>query len=344
MAVLREHLDDPSGIWPVHRGLDRLAAMVREGGQTFALLCACGDGRTCHRTVVAEALNRGTSAAPWRSERWSAGLQATSGARAARIIAVPGMGIVHRVEAPEGRRAMRDRRALTVSLGAAGVAAMAVGLLYPAPRLLRQKPDDPAAKSPAEPQVPESQPVPVEAKSNPAPAPARTEPELNPLPPALPTPADGPIPGVRHDRRHDGDLDAGGYARRSQGAAKAFVELAEGGRRGDQCPGQGGRDAPARLQKVEAGLARWQAVKESLGSAATGRPGWRPRGGDGPTILEPIPPAGEPKQARPALPAGSRPAPEPVKLPESTPPVDPAAGASQPKGVVHVPPASRRGE
>ncbi len=57
MAVLRDHLEDPTGIWPVHRGLDRLAAMLREGGQTFALLCACGDGRTCHRTVVAEALN-----------------------------------------------------------------------------------------------------------------------------------------------------------------------------------------------------------------------------------------------------------------------------------------------
>ncbi len=57
MAVLRDHLDEPSGIWPVHRGLDRLAAMIREDGATFALLCACGDGRTCHRTVVAEALN-----------------------------------------------------------------------------------------------------------------------------------------------------------------------------------------------------------------------------------------------------------------------------------------------
>jgi hypothetical protein len=57
MAVLRDHLDDPSGIWPVHRGLDRLAAMLREGGETFALLCACADGRACHRTVVAEVLN-----------------------------------------------------------------------------------------------------------------------------------------------------------------------------------------------------------------------------------------------------------------------------------------------
>jgi hypothetical protein len=57
MAVLRDQLADEHGDWPVHRGLDRLAAMIREGGDTLALLCACGDGRTCHRTVVAEALN-----------------------------------------------------------------------------------------------------------------------------------------------------------------------------------------------------------------------------------------------------------------------------------------------
>lgn len=57
MAVLRDHLADSAGDWPVHRGLDRLAAMLRDGRDTLALLCACGDGRTCHRTVVAEALN-----------------------------------------------------------------------------------------------------------------------------------------------------------------------------------------------------------------------------------------------------------------------------------------------
>jgi hypothetical protein len=56
MAVLRAHLADPSGGWPVHRGLERLATLV-SGGPTLALLCACGDGRACHRTVVAEALN-----------------------------------------------------------------------------------------------------------------------------------------------------------------------------------------------------------------------------------------------------------------------------------------------
>jgi uncharacterized protein (DUF488 family) len=57
MNVLRAHLDDPAGDWPVHRGLERLAAMVREGGETFALLCACSIGRACHRTLIADALN-----------------------------------------------------------------------------------------------------------------------------------------------------------------------------------------------------------------------------------------------------------------------------------------------
>ena len=57
MAVLRDHLDDSTGNWPVHRGLERLAALLRAGGATYALLCACGDGRSCHRTVVANALN-----------------------------------------------------------------------------------------------------------------------------------------------------------------------------------------------------------------------------------------------------------------------------------------------
>jgi hypothetical protein len=59
MTVLRDHLADPTRDWPVHRGLQRLASMLSDGdgGATHALLCACGDSRTCHRTVVAHALN-----------------------------------------------------------------------------------------------------------------------------------------------------------------------------------------------------------------------------------------------------------------------------------------------
>jgi hypothetical protein len=56
MRVLREHLADPSGGWPVHRGLERLADRVRRPGASVALLCACADPARCHRTVIAEAL------------------------------------------------------------------------------------------------------------------------------------------------------------------------------------------------------------------------------------------------------------------------------------------------
>ena len=56
MAVLRSHLADPSGGWPIHRGLDRLAALVEAPGAVVALLCACVDHKTCHRTMVGKAL------------------------------------------------------------------------------------------------------------------------------------------------------------------------------------------------------------------------------------------------------------------------------------------------
>jgi hypothetical protein len=56
MAILRAHLADPGGDWPVHRGLDRLAALVRAPGDVVALLCACATARTCHRTLIARAL------------------------------------------------------------------------------------------------------------------------------------------------------------------------------------------------------------------------------------------------------------------------------------------------
>ncbi|QDV34853.1 DUF488 domain-containing protein [Tautonia plasticadhaerens] len=57
MAVLRSHLDDPSGRWPVHRGLSRLADLVRSSAPPVALLCACADPARCHRSLVAEALS-----------------------------------------------------------------------------------------------------------------------------------------------------------------------------------------------------------------------------------------------------------------------------------------------
>lgn len=57
MAVLRSQIADSLSDWPVHRGLERLAKILRQGGDVLALLCACSDGRSCHRTLVAEALN-----------------------------------------------------------------------------------------------------------------------------------------------------------------------------------------------------------------------------------------------------------------------------------------------
>lgn len=57
MTILRAHLADPGGGWPVHRGLDRLAGRVRESGAVVALLCACAAARTCHRTLIAGALS-----------------------------------------------------------------------------------------------------------------------------------------------------------------------------------------------------------------------------------------------------------------------------------------------
>ncbi len=56
MAVLRSHLADLSGGWPVHRGLERLAAIVRRPSEVVAILCACEEARTCHRTLVAHSL------------------------------------------------------------------------------------------------------------------------------------------------------------------------------------------------------------------------------------------------------------------------------------------------
>jgi len=57
MTVLRSQLADPEGGWPVHRGLERLAGLVRRPGERVAVLCACADPMRCHRTAIAEALS-----------------------------------------------------------------------------------------------------------------------------------------------------------------------------------------------------------------------------------------------------------------------------------------------
>ncbi len=114
---------------------------------------------------------------------------------------------------------MRDRRALTVRLGAAaGVAAMAVGLVVPTPRLLAQKPDDgPGVKAPAEPQGRESPPTLPDPKAAATSAPAPLD--SNPLPPALPTPS--ALKAATTAWTADGTLAD------PEGAAKAFVERSQ---------------------------------------------------------------------------------------------------------------------
>ncbi|MFN0052858.1 MAG: DUF488 family protein, partial [Planctomycetales bacterium] len=56
MAVLRWQLEDERGGWPVHRGLQQLAELVRRPGETCCLLCACEKYTGCHRRLIAEAL------------------------------------------------------------------------------------------------------------------------------------------------------------------------------------------------------------------------------------------------------------------------------------------------
>ncbi|CAN5644735.1 hypothetical protein BH23PLA1_BH23PLA1_36130 [soil metagenome] len=56
LTILRAQLADQSGDWPVHRGLQRLAARLKTPGTVAALLCACADAARCHRTVIAQTL------------------------------------------------------------------------------------------------------------------------------------------------------------------------------------------------------------------------------------------------------------------------------------------------
>jgi uncharacterized protein (DUF488 family) len=63
MTVLRAHLaagdvNPADEAWPVNRGLRRLRDLVRDVGNRCCLLCACRDYETCHRRLIAEALNR----------------------------------------------------------------------------------------------------------------------------------------------------------------------------------------------------------------------------------------------------------------------------------------------
>jgi len=58
MAILRGHLADRAGGWPIHRGLELLRQQVIDRGRRTCLLCACEDYEFCHRKLVAEAFRR----------------------------------------------------------------------------------------------------------------------------------------------------------------------------------------------------------------------------------------------------------------------------------------------
>jgi hypothetical protein len=55
MTILREHLMEKSGIWPVHRGLSLLKKLVIDERRRCCLLCACAKYNQCHRKLIAEA-------------------------------------------------------------------------------------------------------------------------------------------------------------------------------------------------------------------------------------------------------------------------------------------------
>lgn len=54
MSILRWHLKDEEGAWPVHRGLAQLGELMKKG-KKCCLLCACNKYEGCHRRLVAEA-------------------------------------------------------------------------------------------------------------------------------------------------------------------------------------------------------------------------------------------------------------------------------------------------
>lgn len=54
-TIMKQHIAEIDGPWPVHRGLKVLFDRI-EAGEKAALLCTCATYETCHRKQVAEAL------------------------------------------------------------------------------------------------------------------------------------------------------------------------------------------------------------------------------------------------------------------------------------------------
>lgn len=200
-----------------------------------------------------------------------------------------------------GRRTWAAR---TVAASGLGLALAVGGLMAPAPRLWAQNPQEPAAKPAPGPEIPAdpkgAEPPPPPSRTEPEPGPALpissppTAPASDPKPATVTPPAPAPPPASA-----DPEAEARAFVERSQKEADAAVAALS----------KEAETLRARLQKVEAGLARWQAVKESLaasagpGPAQANRPAWHPRVIEGgvvrtrvegalrdpePTILEPL--------------------------------------------------------
>jgi uncharacterized protein (DUF488 family) len=58
MRVLREHLADSSGRWPVRRGIAELRRLIVDERKRCCLLCACADLDRCHRKLIVDAVRR----------------------------------------------------------------------------------------------------------------------------------------------------------------------------------------------------------------------------------------------------------------------------------------------
>jgi len=212
---------------------------------------------------------------------------------------------------------MRRRRALIVRIVAA-TAMVAATLLTAgyAGRMLSAKPRpssveataaasqkyDPGEKSsPSPDNPPPPSDVPPQVEPRPLPSPGAPPVELNPLPPAVVTPPAKPSPSM--------PVPSAASLEDPEGSARAFVEKSQ--KEADEAIRSLTKEAEtlrARLQKVEAGLNRWQAVKSALEAHPGGRQAWRSRDEDNPDTLVPAPDAPESEvQSTPPRPSRTRP-------------------------------------
>ena len=262
---------------------------------------------------------------------------------------------------------MRRRRAMIVRIAAGvGVALALMALPIPRASLRAQVPDSPPDRKsdPGPPSVPgpDSTPSPIKTEpvappSDPRPGPVVSETERlanealrgakepNPLPPAVenPPPPSRVLPSSSGAAYQTERLMADPEA-----AAKGFIEKST--KEADEAIKALSREAEilrARLQKVEAGLVRWQGVKAALESN-NGRAGWRPKNEPGidssprvsvpggsslPSVPSPAGSTFDPEPPRPAIPDNPQildPIPSVPNPAPTPPPASPSPGRRSP--------------